>query len=375
MTDQIVQAGNVTLVSKITYGTPLRAAVISSSADIDAIVGLSTTGAVDGSLFVYDSDAGEWRASSILNNQIIDGRVYPSDSDRAQILIRRSGTQGDPLVLRTGELAYSWLQDSGSPVDGFGNGGDRLFIGVGAETDSNGVTYAERIEVIGGKYFTDLLNHAHGTLTASSALIVDSAKRIDEFYADAIFIDSASITRLYISDSATAQDLKVTNLFIANDILATGTSTFNTINVNRLSTFDSAVTIDAALSVTETLNVTGLTTLDSANINRLQVDSSLSILGDLSISGATTFDSSATFNGDIFVGDRVLREFIDSSVFNLLIGGQSITLTYNDSANTLTVDADVATVSLPGVASFDSSQFSITGAGQVSVIELNGGTY
>ena len=97
----IVQVGNRTLVSKITYGTPYRSAVISASADIDAITGLVTSGAVNGSLFIYDSDTSSWNASLSLNKQIIDGRTYPSDSDRSQILIRRSGTQGDPLVLRT----------------------------------------------------------------------------------------------------------------------------------------------------------------------------------------------------------------------------------------------------------------------------------
>ena len=49
------------------------------------------------------------------------------------------------------------------------NGGQRLYIGNAA---GNGV------KVIGGEYFTEMLNHVHGTLTASSALIADSNKKL-----------------------------------------------------------------------------------------------------------------------------------------------------------------------------------------------------
>jgi hypothetical protein len=80
-----------------------------------------------------------------------------------------SGTTAPSSLLKTGELAYTY--GSGTQA----NGGGRVFIGVGAE--SGGVASGQ--EVVGGKYFTDLLDHAHGTTTASSALIVDSAKHVD----------------------------------------------------------------------------------------------------------------------------------------------------------------------------------------------------
>ena len=37
------------------------------------------------------------------------------------------------------------------------------------------------IDIIGGKYFTALLDHTHGTLTANSALIADSNSAVDQF--------------------------------------------------------------------------------------------------------------------------------------------------------------------------------------------------
>ena len=87
------------------------------------------------------------------------------------IQIKRSSATTAPSTLKQGEIAYTY----GSGIQS--NGGDRLYIGTGA-VDSNGD--ASSIDVIGGKYFSDLTDHAHGTLTASSALIVDSNLAIDQ---------------------------------------------------------------------------------------------------------------------------------------------------------------------------------------------------
>src|SRR5210317_2230181 len=87
------------------------------------------------------------------------------------IQIKRSGVAGSPSELAQGELAYSYLADNGS------NGGDRLYIGTGTETDG----VAADIEVIGGVYFTSKLDHTPGTLAATSAVITDSNSAIDAF--------------------------------------------------------------------------------------------------------------------------------------------------------------------------------------------------
>jgi hypothetical protein len=94
------------------------------------------------------------------------------------IKIKRSGTAGTPSSLKLGELAYSYLASTGNPDN---NGGDRLFIGGGGV---NGSGNANDILVIGGKYFTDLLDHERGILTASSALIVNADKKLDELLVD-----------------------------------------------------------------------------------------------------------------------------------------------------------------------------------------------
>jgi len=88
------------------------------------------------------------------------------------IQIKRSSATSAPATLKLGELAYTY--GTGSQA----NLGDRIFIGEGG-VDGNGD--ANNISVIGGQYFTDMLDHVAGTLTASGAVLVDSNKAVDEF--------------------------------------------------------------------------------------------------------------------------------------------------------------------------------------------------
>ena len=100
------------------------------------------------------------------------------------VRIKRSEVSGNPATLGQGELAYSALTDNGV------NGGDRLYIGMGTETAGNAVNHV----VVGGKYFTDKLDHTPGVVTASSAIIVDSSGKIDNLKVDNIEIDGNTIS-------------------------------------------------------------------------------------------------------------------------------------------------------------------------------------
>lgn len=93
----------------------------------------------------------------------------------AQVIkIKRSSSTATPTTLAQGELAYS--------AEGTSN---KLFIGNPGTGD---------VTVIGGKYFTDMLDHTAGTLTASSAIIVDSNSKIDVLNVDNITLDGNAIT-------------------------------------------------------------------------------------------------------------------------------------------------------------------------------------
>ena len=95
------------------------------------------------------------------------------------IKIKRSTGTSAPSSLTAGELAYT----GGAGAQG--GAGSRLFVGNPA--DGNNL-------IIGGKYFTDMLDHVHGTNTASSALIVDSNKKINELLSGNMVVTGSSNT-------------------------------------------------------------------------------------------------------------------------------------------------------------------------------------
>ena len=71
--------------------------------------------------------------------------------------IKRSTGSTAPGTLSDGELAYT-------------HGNEKFYIGDGST-----------VKVIGGKSFNDKLDHTNGTLTASSAIVVDSNSAVDNF--------------------------------------------------------------------------------------------------------------------------------------------------------------------------------------------------
>jgi hypothetical protein len=125
--------------------------------------------------------------------------------------IKRSSGTTSPNTLAQGELAYTY----GTGTQG--NNGDRLFIGTGTETEGA----AANIDVIGGKYFTNLTDHALGTLTASSAILVDSNKAIDELFIG----NSASIGGTIKFNEGTNNGTNFVALKAPNDVTTSHTIT------------------------------------------------------------------------------------------------------------------------------------------------------
>jgi len=97
----------------------------------------------------------------------------------SSILIKRSTGTTAPGTILYGELAVT---QSGTGTQA--NQGDRLFVG-----DNNGSA-----QVVGGRYFTDMMNHVHGVLTANSVAIVDSNSKIDNWLVDDIQLNANVIT-------------------------------------------------------------------------------------------------------------------------------------------------------------------------------------
>jgi hypothetical protein len=85
--------------------------------------------------------------------------------------------------------------------------------------------------------------------------------------------------------------------------------------------------------------------------------------------GFASLDSAMFFNG------VSLREVLQDHLYNdFFVAGEGIDLTYVDNSNTLTIAAEIATYTNPGVANFDSDQFTVT-SGFVTISNIDGGIY
>jgi len=127
------------------------------------------------------------------------------------VKIKRTTGATAPSTINAGELYYVHDTDVGNS-SGQGQLGKRLYIGN--EAGNAGIE-------IGGEYSVSLLDHAHGTLTASSALIVDSNSKIDDLKVDNLEFDGNAITstdtdgNIEITPNGVGKTV-VTNLFITD---------------------------------------------------------------------------------------------------------------------------------------------------------------
>jgi hypothetical protein len=227
------------------------------------------------------------------------------------IQIKRSSGTTSPATLKLGELAYTY----GTGTQG--NLGDRLFIGEGGETDGN----ANNITVIGGQYFTNQLDHVQGTLTASSALLVDSNKAIDE-----IFIGNAL---------ATGGTLKL------NEGTNNGTNFIGLKAPNAVTTTTTFTLPDGDGSNGQFLKTDG-----SGNLSFGTVSSTITLAADSGSDDTYTTGNTLTFTG-----------------------GTGIDTTVSDDTITIAVDATVATAS--STTTFTNKTFDANGTGNsISNIEV-----
>ena len=306
----------------------------------------------------------------------------------SNILIKRSTGSTAPGTITFGELAVT-TGANGTQA----NAGDRLFVG-----DNNGAA-----QIVGGRYFTDLLDHVHGTLTGSSSVIVDSNSKIDQWLVDDIELNANVITtsttdadlilrangtgkivvedgqevefgttgdiELSFNDSDAVLDVKrvagTPDLRIADDMkLIFGNNKDASIVYDE--TTSDKLKIDGAdieVGTTSTSKVNFANTTDASNvatagvtfaggigvaatawIKDLQVDDNATIgtaAGDsLTVNSTTTFQNGVTFNGQTNISGNT-QQTGSIEIDNLKLDGNSIT-TIN-SVTELILDPDPTT--------------------------------
>jgi len=305
----------------------------------------------------------------------------------SNILIKRSTGSTAPGTITFGELAIT-TGANGTQA----NAGDRLFVG-----DNNGAA-----QIVGGRYFMDMLDHVQGTLTANSSVLVDSNSKIDTWNVDDITLDANVITtsttdadlifrangtgKLVIEDGQELEfgttgdvELSFNDSDAVLDIKRVGATTpdlriADDMKLNFGNTKDASIRYDEATSdkiqvegadwnygtgvlvnfadTTDASNVAtagvtfagGIGVAATAYIKDLNVDDNTTLgtnSGDsLTVNATTTFQNGVTFNGQTNISGST-QQTGDIQIDNLKLDGNSIT-TIN-SVQELILDPDPTT--------------------------------
>ena len=255
------------------------------------------------------------------------------------IRVKRSPTSGNPATLGAGELAYSALAGTQA------NGGDRLYIGFGTETAGDAANHY----VIGGKYFTDMLDHVAGTLTASSALIADASSKLDN-----LKVDNLDLNGNTISSTDTNGDITLTpngtGKTVLNNVYINGTSDslaefiFDTVGGAVTGTAGQILVTNSDGSNTSTLSLinTAVTAGSYGSATAIPVFT-VDAQGRLTAASTASITTSLGIAGD--TGTDTIALATDTITF---AGGTGITSTVTSATNTVDFSIDNTVATLDG---------------------------
>jgi len=226
------------------------------------------------------------------------------------VRIKRSSVSGNPSILAAGELAYSALTDTGS------NGGDRLYIGIGTETQGNAANHI----IIGGKYFTDMVSAATNTNVNSTLVKRDASGNFSASNITATLLGNASTSSKWFTprDLSLTGDATATLQSVDGENNKSAALTLATVNTTT-GVFGSSTAIPII-----TVNAKGLIT----NVSTVVTSSSLNIAGNTGADVVSIGIDTLQFTGSSGVTTAVSDNNVSISIGQPV--GTSSNVTFND---------------------------------------------
>jgi len=245
------------------------------------------------------------------------------------IRIKRSTGTSAPSSLQFGELGVT-LSGGGTQ----GNSGDRLFVGDNAGNP----------QVIGGRYFTDLLTNTAGSVASAAnastaangfVAILDQNRKVDQWNVDNLRLDANVLSTtntdgdLFISPNGTGEVIIPDDTFLTFGDSKDAKIEYDEDGDNRINVtgadwvYENGVAVVMA-DVTDSHNKdTGALTVEGG----VGIEKSVNIGGNLDVTGVSTFTGIGTFISDLFVGgDLHVADdiFLDeATIRNLKVTGVS----------------------------------------------------
>ena len=239
------------------------------------------------------------------------------------IKIKRSTSTAVPASIQEGELAYS-------------EASNKLFFAVNAGSNAT--------SIIGGKLYTDMLDQTAGTLTASSAILVDASSKIDN-----LLVDNLQLNGNTIQTTNSNGDLTI-NTNGTGDILFTAATMSTAAQATEFLVIDNSST---ALVFKEAGNA--YVSFDSTNgsekvlfSKKAEFDGVVDIDGSIDLDGVSDFGGYATTNINIdsgaIDGTPIGANSASTGAFTTLSASSTATLSGNTTVG--------GTLGVTGVATF-----------------------
>ena len=266
--------------------------------------------------------------------------------------IKRSPNSTAPGTLADGELAYT-------------HGNEKLYIGDGST-----------VKVLGGKSFNDKIDHTDGTLTASSAVLVDSNKAIDELLVG----NNATTGGTLKINEGTNNGSHFIGLKAANSLASSTTFTLPSAdgsNGHFLKTNGSGTLSFGAISTSFTIGA------DSGSDDTFNTGDTLTFAGGTGIDTTVSNDqvsfaidsTVATLTGSQTLTNKTINasQLVNGSVSNAKLANDGITIGSDDTSlgGTITDLNGLTSVDVDNI-TLDANTISTTNSNGNLVISPNG---